>query len=286
MKTIMLLISGLFLVSSLAAQPCPIITIHNETVDGTDYYFDVLIENAADADTDLLLGISDFVFDFDPALFDSPCISQITGFCGLLPASATGNHVFTTQLSFESSLITTVHNSEIRLNLNGLLVTDIVSLENRIARVDASAYRLGRFKVTGFQGETIGDVGLHLKKAPDAVSSFFTKITTIQKGGYFLHQFVPICDTPESELVGIEELEEGADSPTNWAIFPNPTTDKITVMIDDFDPKTVEIYSINGRLVSTLVSSDSRIEINTSQWSSGTYFAKYKDTVIRFLKVE
>ncbi|MEJ6734737.1 MAG: T9SS type A sorting domain-containing protein [Flavobacteriales bacterium] len=61
-----------------------------------------------------------------------------------------------------------------------------------------------------------------------------------------------------------------------FTIFPNPTSDKLSVT--NFQEKEVEIgiYNLEGKTVFKKTSSKKDISINTSEYSNGTYFIKIR----------
>jgi hypothetical protein len=56
-------------------------------------------------------------------------------------------------------------------------------------------------------------------------------------------------------------------------VFPNPSTGKITVRFDaDFNGAVVQVYSLNGEMVTETHVTNSEMEIDLSKKAKGAYF--------------
>jgi hypothetical protein len=64
--------------------------------------------------------------------------------------------------------------------------------------------------------------------------------------------------------------------------FPSPANDRITLEINSFQPEDLvfNIYSMDGRLVESIVPEDRKTEVNTVNWKQGKYLVQaYKNDV-------
>jgi len=66
------------------------------------------------------------------------------------------------------------------------------------------------------------------------------------------------------------------DNVNRISLFPNPFNTSISIVSKDILLEEVQIYSIQGKLIKLVTSSNSKLEINTSDLSSGLYFVKVK----------
>ena len=80
-------------------------------------------------------------------------------------------------------------------------------------------------------------------------------------------------------------IEEASEIRPNLVVYPNPTSDKITVLTGSNNPETMEIYAIDGRLVmrKTVMS---QTVIDLGDMAQGVYFIRIQDRAgIRTAKV-
>jgi hypothetical protein len=64
--------------------------------------------------------------------------------------------------------------------------------------------------------------------------------------------------------------------------FPSPANDRITLEVNSFQPEDLvfNIYSMDGRLVESIVPEDRKTEVNTVNWKQGKYLVQaYKNDV-------
>jgi len=59
-------------------------------------------------------------------------------------------------------------------------------------------------------------------------------------------------------------------------LFPNPATEKVVINISDLEGERLEIFNNVGQTLLEKDINDSRIELNTKDWSAGIYFVKIK----------
>ena len=70
--------------------------------------------------------------------------------------------------------------------------------------------------------------------------------------------------------VGIDENINNS----NVSIFPNPANDLVTFTAESSTIAEVQIFDLTGKMIYSNFSSSSRLEVNTSNYASGTYIVK------------
>lgn len=70
--------------------------------------------------------------------------------------------------------------------------------------------------------------------------------------------------------VGVEEVDKKAQ----WAIYPNPTQDDITIATDFDNEYTIEVYSINGQFLFKQKSQLKQTKVSLQLFTPGVYFVK------------
>ena len=68
--------------------------------------------------------------------------------------------------------------------------------------------------------------------------------------------------------VGIHEIQQIVN------IYPNPTTSDVTLDLSGLNAKTVELFSMNGQLLTTVVPTDETMTLSLSQYTNGIYFVR------------
>lgn len=71
---------------------------------------------------------------------------------------------------------------------------------------------------------------------------------------------------------------------TKMSLYPNPTTDYITLNLKGIDDVEVSIYSVNGRRLKRIANYNSETTINIKNLSDGLYFLKIKSSNKSVLK--
>jgi spore coat protein CotH len=66
-------------------------------------------------------------------------------------------------------------------------------------------------------------------------------------------------------------------------IYPNPTSENVTLEFKNSETQTIYIFNIVGELVYQTVLNDKSIQLNVSDWSKGIYVIKTKDTVKKLI---
>ena len=68
--------------------------------------------------------------------------------------------------------------------------------------------------------------------------------------------------------VGIHEIQQIVN------IYPNPTTSDVTLDLSGLNARTVELFSMNGQLLNTVVPTDETMTMSLSQYANGIYFVR------------
>ena len=79
--------------------------------------------------------------------------------------------------------------------------------------------------------------------------------------------------------VGIICKEENNTVENTFSIFPNPSSDFITIETDFSTEKTIYLTNAIGQIVQTIITSENTITINLNTISSGIYFIKMEDGI-------
>lgn len=68
--------------------------------------------------------------------------------------------------------------------------------------------------------------------------------------------------------VGIHDMQQQV------SIYPNPTSGDVTLDLSGLNAKTVELFSMNGQLLNTVVPTDETMTMSLSQYAAGIYFVR------------
>lgn len=160
-----------------SAQVDVTLTVENQNVVGSDFFFDVYLQATSAPSNPLYLGNADFVLTFNAANFTNPTISKEPqtgvsyGYCTFVPSDQSGSNTEITRINYYDNTSPTILNgNEIIINLNGPTPSDQTAFDGRVAKIDeqASTHRLGRFKITGISN-TSGTAGLQWKTSGTGV---------------------------------------------------------------------------------------------------------------------
>lgn len=93
------------------------------------------------------------------------------------------------------------------------------------------------------------------------------------------------CTYTESEsTIGIYETSVNAI----FNIYPNPASDKLTIILPDITGVTMKIYDIQGQFISEQIPDRKTLEINISNLEKGAYIIKVESqertSIMRFIK--
>ena len=64
------------------------------------------------------------------------------------------------------------------------------------------------------------------------------------------------------------------DVQQNVSIYPNPTTSDVTLDLSGLNARTVELFSMNGQLLNTVVPTTETMTMSLSQYANGIYFVR------------
>ncbi|MBO4654824.1 MAG: chitobiase/beta-hexosaminidase C-terminal domain-containing protein [Bacteroidales bacterium] len=80
--------------------------------------------------------------------------------------------------------------------------------------------------------------------------------------------------------VGIHNLQQTV------SIYPNPTTGNVTLDLSGMSVKTVELFSMSGQMLNTVVPNDETMILSLSQYANGIYFVRiYSDKSVTTQKI-
>lgn len=91
-------------------------------------------------------------------------------------------------------------------------------------------------------------------------------------------------DVEDYGLIFIKNLSSDEFEKEKYNIYPNPVSNFLNVTSDNYDHKEIQIYSVSGKLVKSMKSSDSNIQINVSDLSSGNYILNINNVTHHFIK--
>lgn len=142
----------LILLGSLTfAQVGADLTIENQNVVGTDFFFDIYLTRTGT--NDLYLGTADFVMTFNGSAFTNPTVvRENSTFWNL--TSTSGNPVNVSYRSATSPAA--IMGNEIIINLNQISFGDQEEFDDAVARIDntPNTHRLGRYRVSGINNSS------------------------------------------------------------------------------------------------------------------------------------
>ena len=148
------------------------LTIENQQVVGTDFFFDIYLTRTGT--NNLYLGSADFVLTFAVGNFNSPTLSKVgssPGNCTFVPTDPSGANTFITQINyFDNTAVGILNGNELTINLNGPTPSDQTTFDTRVALIDnsSSTHRLGTFKVSGITNPS-GNMNLQWKTSSTLV---------------------------------------------------------------------------------------------------------------------
>jgi hypothetical protein len=130
--------------------------------------------------------------------------------------------------------------------------------------------------------------------APQSLNSGGTKMTQANGSLSFTVGELVVLSQTDSEgnslgsgftsgaTISTATIKEPDTELLNVNVFPNPTTDLVTISIQDIklSQLIIEVSDINGKIVSSGIYAgiSNNIGINTSIWEKGNYFLYLKDT--------
>ncbi len=165
MKRLLILIILFSSVSFGQPQPHPEVfvdlTIENQQVVGTDFFFDLYLRRADTNTNDLYLGTADFVLTFNSSAFSSPVLTrESVSFWNLTSTSGIPvGAIYRTATSAEPII-----GNMLIINLEKVTFGDQSDFDDNVARIDnqPATHRLGRYKVSGISNPA-GNMNLKWK---------------------------------------------------------------------------------------------------------------------------
>ena len=133
------------------AQVSADLTIENQQVVGTDFFFDIYLTRTGT--NDLYLGTSDFVLTFNATAFTNPTVvRESSAFWNL--TSTSGNPVGSTYRLATSPA--PISGNEIIINLNQISFGDQSEFDDFVARINntTNTHRMGRYRVSGINNSS------------------------------------------------------------------------------------------------------------------------------------
>ncbi len=147
------------------------VSIANEQVVGSDYYFDIYLSTRPTTTGDIYLADADFRITFDNSLFTNPTFSKrdstyslvvpgfgtfnyTIGYCTFEPTNNIAGNILSTQQSYNSKTVPSINGNVLSVELSGSNPTSQTVFDNGIAKIDGTAltHRIGRFYISGYNG--------------------------------------------------------------------------------------------------------------------------------------
>lgn len=164
------------------------LTVENQNINGTDFYFDIyLYRSSGSAGGDLYLKDADFYLNFNAGNFTNPNISKVgssPGQCNFKPTNGNSTDELLTAINYYDNTNASLNGAEqIVIELNGPVPTNQQTFDTRVAKINnsKSTHCLGRFKITGINNP-FGTAGL---KWITSGSSLVTKVSTMENSTPF-----------------------------------------------------------------------------------------------------
>ncbi|MCF8239191.1 MAG: T9SS type A sorting domain-containing protein [Saprospiraceae bacterium] len=147
-----------FSMNSVQSQVVVELTIENQSVSGTDFFFDIYARRTATnpGSGDLYLGTADFILTFNSAAFSSPTITrESSSFWNL--TSTSGEPV---GAIYRISTAVSIVNNEIKINLAQVPFGNQTDFDDGVARVGNQpiTHRVGRYKIAGISAPGTADI--------------------------------------------------------------------------------------------------------------------------------
>ncbi len=113
--------------------------------------------------------------------------------------------------------------------------------------------------------ENSGDYGGSFVIAATSVQAASVTVKAIaMKEGMLNSEIASVTYTP----VGIHDMQQQV------SIYPNPTSGDVTLDLSGLNAKTVELFSMNGQLLNTVVPTNETMTMSLSQYAAGIYFVR------------
>ena len=119
-------------------------------------------------------------------------------------------------------------------------------------------------------GDGTTSTGLYPNHVYQTSGTFWVCVDAVDANGNVLTW----CDSVNSNRIGSVGLNE--ISKNILIAFPNPANDQVTIKNIGVN-QSVEIYSIEGKLIYTAISSTVDLQINTATWNTGLYIVRVNE---------
>ncbi len=162
----------------LKAQLVAELSIENQSVVGTDFFFDIFLTRDVSSSGDIYLDNSDFIITFNSSNFTNPVLTKESepsppfgiqnGYCDFSPTNFPDPNSFGAILNcsftYFGNTSTSISGDELIINLNGVIVSNQTEFNEKVAKIDntTSIHRLGRFRLSGITNPN-GTAGLNWK---------------------------------------------------------------------------------------------------------------------------
>jgi PKD repeat protein len=119
-------------------------------------------------------------------------------------------------------------------------------------------------------GDGTSGTGLYPVHVYQTSGTFWVCVDAVDANGNVLTW----CDSVNSNRMGSVGLNE--INKNTLIAFPNPANDQVTIKNIGVN-QSVEIYSIEGKLIYTAISSTVDLQINTATWNTGLYIVRVNE---------
>jgi hypothetical protein len=157
-------------VSNIYGQVTFEATIQNQSVVGTDFFFDIYLQRTGS--NDLYLGNAQFILTFNNEAFSSPAITKEAAVAFWNLTCTNGTSVGSL---YKSATAVSISGNEIQIQLNQVNFGDQGEFDDNIAKIDNSpnTHQVGRYKVSGISNPS-ENMNLQWKTVGDPRSKVFT----------------------------------------------------------------------------------------------------------------
>lgn len=289
MKTLATYFILLFFASQTQAALIVELSIENQEVHGTEFFFDVYLTRHASSTGDIYLGDADFVLQFNAQFFTNPVFGPVandvdgTGFCTFAPASEIAQDEPGCRAGYFANTATAIIDNQLVINLFGPFPNGTSGFGPRIARIDGEVekHRLGRFKITGINDHD-GTAGLAwAESGVDRLTKVFSYLPAQPWAGFK----VEILATPPPDAA-LDSIVSNVAEPLAMVgiekIYPNPGVGPLVV---EFYLATAEKVKISVLGPAGLVfleenhaglTGENRVRLNAVGFANGIYLLKIK----------
>ena len=287
MKTILPLFFALAMMLPAQAQITVELSIENQEVLGSDFYFDIYLTRHAGSDGDVFLADMDLVLNFNSQFFTAPELTPVgndfdlTGHCLFSPVSVLPQAEMDCRMEYFSKTATTlIEDNLLIINLFGPEPPDSATFAGLVAWVDGQpeTHRLGRFKISGINTQS-GTAGLVWAESQTGT---MTKVFSFQNFAPWTGKPVDVLTTPPPDI-GLDSMVTSTSDILGNVffienIYPNPVIDELNVEV--FFPNNgmafFMVTDLNGHMVwkkeMVVLGGKNLFRVDVSDWPGGGYF--------------